>query len=147
MARGMHSASRWHLDLLIFSFIQPGERLRVCEGAVKRGRLGVLDEECEGQKGRDLIGLQQHECQGRPPQPVHNYCFKNKNPLSSQMPSICSSGISIQKSLKSFSIGCLCKELQRPISSKSTFCSPQIKSAALGHIINGQKYVCLSFSP
>lgn len=153
MARGMHSASRWHLDLLIFSFIQPGERLRVWEGAVKRGRLGVLDEECEGQKGRDWIGLQHHKHfssnmnEGRPPQPVHNYCFKNKNPLSSQMPSIHSSGLFIQKSGKSFSIGCLCKELQRQISSKYTFCSPQIKSAALGHIINGQMYVCLSFFP
>lgn len=90
---------------------------------------------------------QQHECQGRPPQPVHNYCFKNKNPHSSQMPSIHSSGLFIQKSGKSFSIGCLCKELQRQISSKYTFCSPQIKSAALGHIINGQMYACLSFFP
>lgn len=28
---------------------------------MKRGRLGVLDEECDGQKGRDWIGLQHHK--------------------------------------------------------------------------------------
>lgn len=28
---------------------------------MKRGRLGVLDEECEGQKGRDWIGPQHHK--------------------------------------------------------------------------------------
>lgn len=32
---------------------------------------------------------QQHECQGRPPQPVHNYCFKNKKfPLRCQVSTV-----------------------------------------------------------